>query len=283
MRTGLAASLALHVGALALAFVSLPDFLRTHVEPAPTIPVQLIDEAELGLKTSAPAVAPAPSPKKPEAKPAPPEQPKPEPAAAKEPEKRPEPEKAPPEKAPPEKPPEKKPPEKKPPEKPPEKKPPEKKPPEDELDLDALAALVDKSRKNSQPAPTETGETDQVGDTARSAIGAGDTLTATEIDKMRAAVSRCWNASAIIGAPNPERLVVVVDIDLNQDGTLKGAPRVVNAAQINLSGNRFWKVAEQTAVRAVVGCQPYDFFDPSRYREWAEFQLNFDPATMAGY
>lgn len=271
MRTGLAASLALHVGALALAFVSLPDFLRTHVEPSPNIPVQLIDEAELGLKTSAPAVAPAPRPKPPEEKPAPPPAEEPEPPTTPEPDppKEPAPE--------PEKPPEKKPEQRKPPEKIPEK------PPEDELDLDALAALVDKSRRNNQQAPDETGETDRQDDDSRAAIGEGDTLTATEIDKMRAAVSRCWNAGAIIGAPNPERLVVVVDIDLNEDGTLKGAPRVVNAAQINLSGNRFWKVAEQTALRAVVGCQPYDFLDPARYREWAEFQLNFDPATMAGY
>jgi len=115
------------------------------------------------------------------------------------------------------------------------------------------------------------------------AIGAGDRLAASEIDKMRAAVSRCWNASAIIGAPEPEKLIVELDIDLNRDGTLTGAPRVVNALQINLSGNRFWKVAEQNAVRAVQACQPYDFFDPSRYNEWKAFTLNFDPSIMAGF
>src|SRR3990167_11375742 len=76
-----------------------------------------------------------------------------------------------------------------------------------------------------------------------------------------------WNASAIIGAPQPEKLVVEIDIDLNRDGSLAGAPRVVNALEINLSGNRFWKVAEQNAIRAVQACAPYDFFDPSRYQE----------------
>jgi hypothetical protein len=273
MRTGLAASLALHAGAFALAFVTLPDFMRTHIEPVETIPVQLIDEAELSLKTSAPAAAPMPKPEPPEEKKAPEEkEPEPAPASQKEPEKEPEPAKEPEKKREPET--------KKEPE---EKKEPEKKKPDDDLDLDALSALVDKSRKEQREAAEDPGQTDEIAEKAREAIGDGDRLTATDIDKMRAAVSRCWNASAIIGAPNPEKLVVVLDVDLNRDGSLRGAPRVANAMEISLSGNRFWKVAEQNAIRAVVGCQPYDFLDPARYDEWSEFQFNFDPASMAGF
>src|SRR5690606_33514516 len=137
---------------------------------------------------------------------------------------------------------------------------PKPKPKQEDLDLDALSALVDKSRKAEAASEADSDAAIEA-DRARPAIGAGDRLAASEIDKMRAAVSRCWNASAIIGAPEPEKLIVELDIDLNRDGTLTGAPRVVNALQINLSGNRFWKVAEQNAVRAVQACQPYDFFD----------------------
>ena len=147
---------------------------------------------------------------------------------------------------------------------------------------DALSALVDKSRKAEAASDAETDAALEA-ERARAAIGAGDRLAASEIDKMRAAVSRCWNASAIIGAPEPEKLVVELDIDLNRDGTLAGAPRVVNALEISLSGNRFWKVAEQNAVRAVQACAPYDFFDPMRYNEWKAFTLNFDPSVMAGF
>ncbi len=269
MRTSLVASLALHAGALALAFVSLPEFMRTRVVEQPVIPIELIDKAELSDRTSVPAAAPKPKPA-PEKKPEPPAEKPPEPPKA-EPEKKPQEKRA-------ENPPEKKPEEKKPEEKKPERKP-EKKP--DDLDLDALAALIDKSKKD-QPAggPSQAAEE---AERAREAIGAGDRLTVTEVDKMRAAVARCWNASAILGAPNPENLVVEIDIDLNRDGTLAGTPRVVNAPQIALSGNRFWKVAEQNAVRAVQACQPYDFFDPARYQEWRAFTLNFDPSIMAGF
>lgn len=276
MRPSFVASLALHAGAVALAFVSLPEFLRTRVVETPVVPIDLIDEADLGRITSVPAAAPKPKPL-PEVKPQPPAE-KPPPPKPREAEPAPEPEPEPvPEKKGGEKKPEKKPEEKKP-EKKPVKKP-EKKP--DDLDLDALDALIDKSRKDD-PARGPDDPIDEA-ERAREAIGAGDTLTVTEVDKMRAAVARCWNASAILGAPNPENLVVEIDIDLNRDGTLAGTPRVVNATAIALSGNRFWKVAEQNAVRAVQACQPYDFFDPGRYQEWRAFTLNFDPSIMAGF
>ncbi|HBK92480.1 MAG TPA: hypothetical protein DDZ68_12500 [Parvularcula sp.] len=265
--------MALHGGALALAFVSLPEFLRTKVVEQPVIPVELIEKAELGKVTSVPAAAPKPKPL-PEKKPEPPAEKPPEPPKA-EAKNEPEPKKEPPP-VEPKKEPE---PKKDPPKKDPVKKDPPKKP--DDLDLDALAALIDKSKKDQQTgAPSDATEE---AERARAAIGAGERLTVTEIDKMRAAVARCWNASAILGAPNPEALVVEIDIDLNRDGTLAGTPRVVNAIEISLSGNRFWKVAEQNAVRAVQACQPYDFFDPARYQEWRAFTLNFDPSIMAGF
>lgn len=274
MRFGVVASLLLHVCAIGLAFVSLPEFLRTKVVEAPVIPIELIAEAELAEKTSVPAAAPKPKPKaeKPPDLPKPKiEEPKPAPKIEPEPAPKPEPkveEKKPEPKVETPKP------------KPQEK--PKPKPKQEDLDLDALSALIDKSRKSEAASEADADATLEA-DVARPAIGAGDRLTASEIDKMRAAVSRCWNASAIIGAPNPERLIVEIDIDLNRDGTLAGTPRVVNALEINLSGNRFWKVAEQNAIRAVQACQPYDFFDPSRYQEWKAFTLNFDPSIMAGF
>ncbi len=277
MRFGVLASVLLHACAVGLAFLSLPQFMRTKVVEAPVIPIELIDKAELAERTSVPAASPKPKP--PEQKKAASEEKKPEekkPEEKKPEEKKPEPE--------PIKKPEPEKPKDEPKKDPPKKDPPKKDPPKksDDLDLDALEALIDKSKKDDRSAE-ETGDTDELAEFARDQIGEGDRLTASEIDKMRAAVSRCWNASAIIGAPAPEKLVVEIDIDLNRDGTLSGSPRVVNALEINLSGNRFWKVAEQNAVRAVQACQPYNFFDPARYNDWKAFTLNFDPSIMAGF
>jgi len=279
MRFGVFASLLFHLAVVGVAFISLPAGWRPDVAPEPYIPLELIAEADLDLTTSVPAAHPEPEPEIEEPEPELPapeieeppvltEEPDPEPVVE---EPEPEPEPLAPEPDP----------DPEPPKQAPVVKPP--KPENKDLDLDALSALVDKAKEEEQPAPQKApSETAEAADRARAAIGAGDRLTASDEAKMRAAVERCWNASAIIGAPEPEKLVVVVDFELNRDGSLASAPRVANAMQINLSGNRFWRVAEQTALRAVVACAPYDFLPQERYQTWKEFKLNFDPSHMVG-
>lgn len=275
MRFGFFASILFH-GAIALFFIvfaTIPSAWQPEVEAEAVIPVDLIDEAELDLRTSVPAAAPEPveepepepEPADPEPEPEPePPAPEPEPEPAPEPEPEPEPAPTPVEPEPE-------------PEPEPVKPEPKPEPKKEELDLAALSQLINKEREReaqtSQNPSTPTVEAEQ----ARAAVGAGDRLTASDKAKMQAAIARCWNTGAIIGAPEPEKLVVILEIDLNRDGSLRGSPRVANALQINLSGNRFWKVAEQTAVRAVVTCAPYDFLPPDRYEDWKEFTLNFIP------
>lgn len=286
MRFGLVASILLHLCAIGLLFVSLPASWRSKIDIEPYVPIELISQAELDLKTNVPAAAPKPEEEKPkkEEPPAPAEKPAPpEPKAE---EQKTEPPPAPP----PEEKPEPKPQDKKPEPKPEIKKPeppkiapkPKPKKPTGDLDLDQLSALVDKAKKKEQPqgAPPVT---PNVADKARAQVGSGDRLTASDEAKMKAAIARCWQTGSLIGAPNADQLIVKVAFDLNRDGTLAGPPRVVNQLQISLSGNRFWAVAEQVALRAVQACQPYDFLSPDRYDTWREMQLNFDPSEMAGY
>lgn len=277
MRFGVVASVLLHIAVFGVAFISLPEGWRPDVQADPYVPLDLISEAELDLLTSVPAARPEPEPvetPEPDLPEPAPEEIVPPPVEAEpeivEPEPEPEPEPVKVEIKPE-------------PEKPKPPPPPKPKPKQEELDLDALSQLVDKMKEETPPpgrdAPAETPET---ADRARRAIGAGDRLTASEEAKMQAAIYRCWNASALIGAPEPEKLIVILEFELNRDGTLVGQPRVANAMQINLSGNRFWKVAEQNAIRAVVQCAPYDFLDQSRYEFWREMRLNFDPSQMVG-
>lgn len=282
MRFGVVASVLFHGCVVGLAFLSLPEGWQPDVTPEPFVPISILSEAELSELTSVPAARPEPEPVEEQVPDLPAEEvieePLPEPEAQ-EPVPLPEPEPIPEPEPEPEPTPELEPePE---PVKPEPVKPPE--PKNDDLDLDALSRVIDKAKETEKApsgAPSEVAET---ADEARRQVGAGDRLTASEASKMRAAVSRCWNASAIIGAPEPEKLKVQVEFELNRDGTLSGQPRVANAGQINFSGNRFWKVAEQNAVRAVVACQPYDFLSQDRYATWKEFELNFDPSQMAGF
>jgi len=276
MRFALFASILLHLAIVGAMLADLFPMWRRDVSPEPYIPLELISEAELALQTSVPAARKEPEPVVEEPEPDLPEpvveeQPEP-PAPQEEPEPEPEPEPVIPEPAPEPKP--------EPPKETPKPKPQPKK---DELDFDALSKLIDKEKESQQPKPRAPSETSEVADQDRPAVGAGDRLTASDEAKVRAALVRCWNASAIIGAPEPEKLIVVIDFELNRDGSLASQPRVANSVQINLSGNRFWKVAEREAIAAVNKCAPYDFLSPDRYESWKEFRLTFDPSQMAGF
>jgi len=278
MRFALFASVLFHVAVVSALLVFQFDWWRRDFAPEQYIPLELIKDADLDLKTSIPAARP--EPKKEEIKPDLPEPEEEEkiappveevkPPAPKEPEpiaKEPEPKK---------------------PELVPEKKPdgpkPKPKPKPDELDFDSLSKLIDKEKEKEQAqrtnAPSETAE---VAERERAAVGAGDRLTASDEAKLKAAMARCWNASAIIGAPEPEKLVVVIDFELNRNGSLASPPRVVNDMQINLSGNQFWQVAKREALTAINKCAPYDFLPPERYESWKEFRFNFDPSQMVGF
>ena len=286
MRFGVFISVLLHLAIVGMAFISLPFSWRPNVEAEPVIPLELIADAELALKTSVPAARPEPEEiEEPE-----PDLPEPEVEETPEPAEEIEPEPAPVEPEPeveePEPEPEPLAPEPEPDPEPVEETPPVRQPePEnDELDLDALSQLIDKERENEQAAtPRETpSETAMEADRPRAAIGAGDRLSASVIAKMQSAVQPCWNAGSIIGAPDPEKLLVTLVFELNKDGTIVSTPRVENALQINLSGNQFWKVAEREAVAAVTKCAPYDFLPVDQYETWKDMRLNFDPSQMVG-
>ena len=253
----------------------------------PSIPVELISEATLAEITNIPAaveeadIAPAPQPEPdipddpvpvieepvaspveevaPVAPPPPQKEEVEEPEPAK-PEPKPEPKK------------DLEPPKPKP--KPTEKPKPEPKPKPAGFDLDALEAEAKAAKKDQAPAERTPSQTAGV----QGGTSAGGELTATETALVRAAMASCW--TPLDGAPNPETLVVVMNFKLNRDGTLQGRPKVENAGQIALSGNRYWKVAERNAIQAISECAPYDFLPPERYDIWKEFYFTFIPPSQ---
>ncbi len=290
MRFAIVSSVMLHVGAFMLAYLSLPDF-RDNPLVEVIIPIEILSEAEIAEETSVPetTAAPEPVPETPEPEP----EPEPEPVAPA-PEPEPEPVTEPEETVPPLPEPEEDPVEEAPePEPEPEEQPepvqpdpepqPEPEPDPDNLDLDFLEdALKDLTPDEQRNSPRETPNA-VPGERNQDRIGLGQQLTATEYDRIKAHVeSRCWNTQSFIGAPEPEKLVVRVEFELNRDGTLAGNPTVLNQTQIAVSGNPFWRVAERAAITAVRECEPYDFLPENKYDAWREIILNFNPSEMAG-
>ncbi|WDI32388.1 hypothetical protein PUV54_04170 [Hyphococcus flavus] len=290
MRFGVLASVLFHIAIVSVVYLDLLPFsVRPTFESEPYVPLELIREAELDLKTSVPAARPEPEEEEIEEPDLPdPEEEPPAPVeervARAEPAAPPEPEEVVVEKAadPIDETPDTQPEER---QEPPKETPAVTPQQNAELDLDALSQLIDKEKENentqrSSDAPSQTVET---ADQARRAVGAGDRLTASNEAKLKAALKDCWNTSAIIGAPEPEKLIVTIEFELNRDGSLVSRPRVANAMQINLSGNRFWKVAEREAISAIVKCAPYDFLPEDRYETWKDFTFHFNPSDMVGF
>jgi TolA protein len=99
-------------------------------------------------------------------------------------------------------------------------------------------------------------------------------MSASDIDALRAQISRCW--APPVGGLGSDAIIVKLRIVLNEDGTLSRAPEVVNG-----HASPFFPPAADSAVRAVFQCQPYRM-PPAKYGEWRDMLLNFDPSRMYG-
>ena len=280
MRTPFLYSVAMHSGILVMALVVLPGPDQLPVLPSTALPVDLVTIDEFtNLKKAPKRTAPEPE-IKPE--PAPEEKPK---AAAKP--APPPPPQAKPEPAPPPPPPEpKKVAEAKPAAKPeprpkPKPKPPrkaEKKKPDPTFDPTRIAALLDKMPQDDPPPDAAREKSVEETQVAAASSGFDAQLTLSEIDAFKVQMRRCWSVPA--GAANAEDLVVQIKVHLNPDGSLAQPPKLINQARL-LAGDAFFRTAAESAMRAIRRCQPFKM-PASKYSNWRELDLNFDPREMLG-
>jgi pyruvate/2-oxoglutarate dehydrogenase complex dihydrolipoamide acyltransferase (E2) component len=92
------------------------------------------------------------------------------------------------------------------------------------------------------------------------------TLESRAAALVQAHLRRCWRMPADL--PEPERLVVVIEFDLNRNGTLNGQPRVVSPR--NYAFDAPMRTAVDAAQRAVRACDPYPFPDDPVVGEYYE-------------
>jgi colicin import membrane protein len=161
-------------------------------------------------------------------------------------------------------------------EKPPEKKvelPPKKPPPKPQPKFDAskIAALLDK-REATREASTgaELNDKPSLG----AAKGADAQISQSEIDALRARLRQCW--SPPVGAADA-RLVVIYRVAFRRDGSIDGAPALVQAP-----ASEQGPILAESARRALLQCQPYTMLRPEHYDQWKDIQITFDPRDMFG-
>lgn len=147
----------------------------------------------------------------------------------------------------------------------------------DEFDLDSIAGLIDKQRD-----PGRRRTEGQRADRNQQGAGLGTAEVAALEDRARAIarahLRRCWRMP--IDLPDPDRLIVTVEFDINRNGTLNGQPRVVSPR--NYTFDPAMRTAVDAAVRAVRVCDPYPFPDDpvvgEHYEIWRETEFTFRPS-----
>lgn len=100
-------------------------------------------------------------------------------------------------------------------------------------------------------------------------------LTMSEEDALRRQIERCWSVPA--GAKDAQNLVVEIKVRLNRDGSVIEASPV----QSSRMADPFYRIAAESAVRAVLRCQPLNV-PRDKYSVWKEMTLTFNPKDLLG-
>jgi outer membrane biosynthesis protein TonB len=137
--------------------------------------------------------------------------------------------------------------------------------------LDSIFRSLDRERKAPQQADADRTARDQRRGAPEHRPGAP--LSVSEIDAIKRQIRPCWLADA--AAKDLESLVVVIDVTMNEDGTVREA-RIAPETRIRNASHR---AAADRALRAVLNerCQPFRL-PPEKYARWRQMKLEFDPS-----
>ncbi len=147
---------------------------------------------------------------------------------------------------------------------------PPQKPKERVFDPTKTAALLDKRDPTRQAA---TGAQLNSQASLGAAKGTAATLSQSELDALRARLTKLWNVQA--GTERPEELIVDIRIRLTPDRRLAAPPEIVSQG----SSPRY-QAAADAAMRAVLQGQPFDMLQAATYDSWKDMIVTFDPRQM---
>lgn len=144
-----------------------------------------------------------------------------------------------------------------------------------------IAALLDKSVEEAPTAEAPQKPFDASKLLERPQRSAIDTaqMAASLRSLIRSQVEPCWSVPA--GARGAEELQVKIRIYLLPNGALARAPEIVDSARMYAPGQEFFRVAAESARRAIQRCAPLKL-PADTYDIWRETELIFDPKEMLG-
>ena len=105
--------------------------------------------------------------------------------------------------------------------------------------------------------------------------GSAAQLSLDEINALRARISSCWSPPPGINASS--KVIVSLRVLLKPDGSLVQQPALVEATPSPLG-----PPLAESAMRAVMSCQPFTMLRPEHYEQWRDLQLDFNPKELLG-
>ena len=140
------------------------------------------------------------------------------------------------------------------------------------FDPNKIAALLDKRTPQRTAAAGERViQTPSLGFSGGQAVQ----LSQSELSALRNRLSSCWRPPA--GAAEVANLKVVIRVLFNPDGSVQGQPELVKA-----SASPYGPATAESAIRALLTCQPFNMLRPTTYDQWRDMEITFDPKEMFG-
>ena len=133
----------------------------------------------------------------------------------------------------------------------------------------------------SKPKPDKKPDMETVSQAVQQAVRAPQPVRPqkmgiSELDRLRNHIAGCWQPP--VAAPGAETLKVDILVQLDRDGSVKEAS-IQDARRYR--SDRFFKVAADAALRAVLECSPLPLPE-EKFDLWKEFIFGFDPRFIAG-
>ena len=101
-------------------------------------------------------------------------------------------------------------------------------------------------------------------------------LTFSEVDAIRIQYLRCWSVPMGI----PDNFAVKIKISLRQDGSLMKPPEVMDYQRMNDPSQKAFKAIAESALRAIIRCDPIKTPSIDKYEVWKTILFNFDTSEI---
>jgi outer membrane biosynthesis protein TonB len=136
-----------------------------------------------------------------------------------------------------------------------------------------LKSVQDMAKKEKSETPTEQAVTPEAPLSKSQNYDPTLPLSLSQKDAIRQQIERNWNAP--IGAKDAQNLIVVLRIEVMEDGTIKD----VKLARDNsrYTADSFFRAAADSAIRAVWKSSPLKDLPQDKFGAWNDMELTFDP------